>query len=60
MKQDGVELLFSYLLINIYLTNSLETKEFIFHNEEIQIEFESKLRAYYNQTFNISPTKFHK
>ena len=60
IKQDGIDLLFSYLFITGYLTNALTTNKYSLPNKEIKIEFETKLKDYYNQIFNISPAKFNK
>jgi len=60
IKQDGIDLLFSYLFITGYLTNTLATNKYSLPNKEIKIEFETKLKDYYNQIFNISPAKFNK
>jgi hypothetical protein len=59
IKQDGVDLLFSYLFITGYLTNKSTTNEYALPNKEIRTEFETKLKDYYNQLFNISPAKFN-
>ena len=60
IKQDGIDLLFSYLFITGYLTNTSTTNKYSLPNKEIKIEFETKLKDYYNQIFNISPAKFNK
>jgi hypothetical protein len=49
IKQDGIDLLFSYLFITGYLTNALTTNKYSLPNKEIKIEFETKLKDYYNQ-----------
>jgi hypothetical protein len=59
IKQTGIDLLFSYLVITGYLTNTLEANNYIIPNKEIKTEFESKLRDYYIEIFNIPPSKFH-
>jgi hypothetical protein len=59
IKQTGIDLLFSYLVITGYLTNTLEANNYIIPNKEIKTEFESKLRDYYSEIFNISPSKFN-
>jgi hypothetical protein len=59
IKQDGIDLLFSYLFITGYLTNATIINEYALPNKEIKTEFETKLKDYYNQIFNISPSKFN-
>jgi hypothetical protein len=59
IKQDGVDLLFSYLFILGYLTNTSTTNEYVLPNKEIRTEFETRLKDFYNQIFNISPSKFN-
>jgi hypothetical protein len=59
IAQDGIDLLFSYLFITGYLTNTSTTNEYSIPNKEIKIEFETKIKDYYNQIFNISPSEFN-
>jgi hypothetical protein len=57
--QDGIDLLFSYLFITGYLTITSTTNEYSIPNKEIKVEFETKIKDYYNQIFNISPSEFN-
>jgi hypothetical protein len=59
IAQDGIDLLFSYLFITGYLTNTSTTNEYSIPNKEIKVEFETKIKDYYNQIFNISPSEFN-
>lgn len=59
ITQDGIDLLFSYLFITGYLTNTSTTNEYNIPNKEIKIGFETKIKDYYNQIFNISPSEFN-
>ena len=59
IKQDGVDLLFSYLFITGYLTDTGMVNQYALPNKEIKTEFEAKLKDYYSQIFNISPSKFN-
>lgn len=51
----GVGLLFSYLFILGYLTNTSQEGWYKAPNKEIRMEFNNKIVDYYNQIFNISP-----
>ncbi len=48
IKQNGIDLLFSYLFITGYLTNTPTTNKYSLPNKEIKVEFETKLKDYYD------------
>lgn len=60
IQNDGWDLIFAYLFITGYLTivSSNGGSEYKLPNKEIKTGFESKIKTYYKQIFNIDNNKF--
>jgi hypothetical protein len=60
IQNDGWDLIFAYLFITGYLTTVLSdgVLEYRLPNKEIKMGFESKIKTYYKQIFNIDNNKF--